>query len=220
MQDDRIASQAAGKGTTWLRDLLISPLIVAIASGLVILVAAYLIPKLLERGKQLSYSVEGPTPILSNVSITVNGLPTAALYTYRVRLWNSGDPSLDNLPVRLVFKEGTRDFRFFAVTHATTPEFEFGDIKESGSDRISKRFVYASLNSGYQDIITLATNEGPKLSVFANMGGLHLKESAERRPPKQGFLLLSAIGAAAALVGSTLAEAVRIAAGWVAKRGK
>ena len=160
----------------WLRDLLVIPLVI----GLLVAVFTYGLPKFLDKGKELSYSIDGPTAhlgtsSLSGITITVNGVPTSQLYGYRARIWNSGDLALKAVPVRFVFEDAPPGFRVFSVAHTTKPQFEFGTIKEESSDSLSRRFVYELLNPGNEDVVTFVANAAPSLVVFSNVEGVRLK---------------------------------------------
>jgi hypothetical protein len=175
----------------WLRDLLVIPLIVAI----VVAIFTYGFPKLIEKGKELSYTIDGPNAYLNqqaigNLSIAVNGVTTAKLFTYKVRLWNSGGVPLKDIPVRLVFGEPKSGFRMLGVTHSTTPKYEFAKIQEVGNDSTSTRYVYELLNPGNQDVITLVTNEDPILEFYSNVEGLRVKR-IEPQEPKGWLDILS-----------------------------
>jgi hypothetical protein len=129
---------AEGK-TKWARDLLVIPLVVALAGA----VFTYVIPKLSEKRSELSYSLDGPTSYVNqqavgNITIQVNGASTSRLFAYKVRLWNSGGLPLRDLPVRFTFEAQNESFLIFNVNHETTPRYEFGKIDEQGSDRSIK----------------------------------------------------------------------------------
>jgi hypothetical protein len=166
----------------WVRDLLIVPLVV----GLVVAFFTYVLPKLLDKGREISYSVEGPTESLNGpslgVSISVNGVPTGQLFSYRVRIWNSGGTSLRNVPIRIVFDRPAAGFRVFVVTHSTSPRYEFGAIREVGSDSTSRRFVYELLNPGNEDVVTVVANDDPQIEVYSNVAGVRFTRSEPAQP--------------------------------------
>lgn len=188
----------ADNKSKWLRDLLVIPLVV----GIIIAVISFGLPRLLDKGKELSYSIDGPTPSISrtglgDITITVNGVSTPQIYTYRIRLWNSGREPLTNLPVRLVFTTQDVEFRVFSIGHATVPKFEFGAIREDDIDNKSKRFVYELLNSDSQDIVTLVTNSPADLELYSNSEGMRLREDRLRTPSRW----ISIAGSAASVAG-------------------
>jgi len=161
--------------TTWKRDILLIPLII----GIVLAVVAYALPKFLDRGKRLSYTIDGPTAFVNTntagmVKIVVNGVETTNIFGYRVHLWNSGSVPLTAIPVRFVFEVTNTNFHVFNVSHTTTPRLEFGKIDENGSDASSKRFVYELLNPNDEDVLTFVTDVDASLSVFAKAEGLKM----------------------------------------------
>jgi hypothetical protein len=198
-----------GENSKWLRDLLVIPLVV----GVVIAAFTYGLPKILEKGKEISYTIDGPTAYLSqsaigNVAITVNGIPTSELFTYKVRVWNSGGVPITNIPIRLVFNADGSTFKIFNVAHATEPTYEFGGIQEQGSDTTSKRFVFGLLNPGNQDVITLVTNTGAPLQFYSNVEGVRIKQVGQQEP-RNWVSYLAPLAAIIGFVGSLLSELVK-----------
>src|SRR2546423_922934 len=130
----------ASVGSTWKRDIVLIPLVIGIVVGLVVWGASYFLPKLLEKGKRISYTIDGPTAYVnpsaaSSVKITVGGVETRNIYGYKVRLWNSGSVPVATLPVRFSFETSAPSFTVFNTTHDTIPKMEFGKIEEVESDR-------------------------------------------------------------------------------------
>ena len=163
------------KSKSWLT-LFIIPLVI----GLIIVLFTFVIPKLFEKGKKLSYSIDGPTAYfdansLGNIKVVVNDVSTTNLFGYKVRLWNSGGIPLKYLPIRFNFSQNKAGLVFFSITHSTKPSLEFGTIREEGSDDHSKRFVYDLLNPGDEDVVTFLLNESPKLDVYSKSEGLRLQ---------------------------------------------
>lgn len=156
----------------WKRDVLLVPIIV----GVVLSIAGYFVPKFFEKGKQISYSIEGPTAAFDFTSkLIVDGVDVANIYGYKVRVWNSGSAAVQALPVRFQFETQAPDFKIFNVTHETAPKIEFGSIDEKGGDAFSKRFIYQLLNASDQDVLTFSTNTSAPLSVYAKAEGLKLR---------------------------------------------
>lgn len=169
--------------SNWRRDILVIPLIV----GLLVAVGTYFLPKLFEKAKKLTYSIEGPTPYvnttaLPGVSINLNGVQVSSLYGYRIRLWNSGGASITKLPVQCRFSPTSADFKILNVKHETIPKQEFGKIDEEGSDDVSKRFVYELLNPNDEDTITLVTNQEVPLAFFSKAEGLQVDQQKTEEP--------------------------------------
>lgn len=193
----------ANKEAKRWQDLLIIPLIV----GLIVAFVQFGLPKFFEKNTQLSYSIEGPITYiepkaLGKSTVEVNGIPTSYLYAYKVRIWNSGDLPLRNLPIRFVFTV-EEDFKIFTVVHDTKPKYEFGGIQEQGSNAHSKRFIYSLLNPKDEDIVTFLTNHSASLSVYAKSEGLSVKWVKPREPTlwhKVGLVFAAVIASVLALL--------------------
>lgn len=206
----------ANASSTWKRDVLLIPLIVAVGSGLVIWAAGYFLPRLFEKGKRISYAIDGPTPYVNpsaanTVKITVGGVETSNIYGYKVHLWNSGSVALQNLAVRFAFESSAADFAVFNVTHETVPKEEFGKIEEIGSDKVSKRFVYELLNPKDEDTLTFLTNVAAKLSVFTKAENLKTEFIESKPQPSKWLSMSSWLGSVLALLGTVLAGLASLA---------
>jgi len=163
----------ADKDSSWLRDLFIIPMIV----GIIVALVTFVIPRLFNKDKELSYSVNLPTKYLDqdalgSLNIEINGVPVSALYDYKIKVWNSGDVPLKNIPIRIVFNSKEKDFQIFSVRHLTEPAYEFGKITEESIDNKSKRFIYELLNPGDKDEITFLCNKWALLTVHSKSEGL------------------------------------------------
>jgi hypothetical protein len=157
--------------------------------GIVPVLIAYILPKALERvpTREIRYSITGPTPCISyeaadNLSISVDGIPTTRLFSYRIVVWNSGNISLSNLPIRYSFSPKQEGFQIFKVIHQTTPVEEFGKVEptESGNPN-SKRFVYELLNPSEQDIVTIWTNQDAGFTLNTKSDGLRVVKEQEAK---------------------------------------
>jgi len=186
--------------SNWKRDVLLLPL----AVGIILAVAAYFLPKLFEKGKRISYTIDGPTAYVNpnavgTVKITVSGVETLNIYGYKVRLWNSGSVPLKTLAVQFAFASTATNFKVFNVTHDTNPKKEFGKIEESGSDAFSKRFVYELLNQKDEDVLTFLSNLDALLSVHAKAEDLKVQfveaksEAAQRKLDQYVLIMLGTL---------------------------
>jgi hypothetical protein len=189
----------------WKRDILIIPLII----GLLVAVFTFLLPKLLDKGKELSYTIDGPTSYVNqqavgNITITVNGVATSNLFAYKIRLWNTGGTALRDMAVRFSFSPKRQDFQIFNVSHETNPRFEFGKIEEAGSDATSKRFVYELLNAGDEDTVTLLVNDDAPLSLYAKAEGMKLTQVTQKVQTKWSYLVAGLVGPLGAIIISIL----------------
>jgi hypothetical protein len=173
--------------TEWWRLFIKHPVISTVIGGLIVAAMVYFVfPELSEKDtelKELSYSIEGPITHLEpdltgSLEVMINNILTSYLFAYRVRIWNSGEVPLKNLPIRFVFDTSEGDFKIFEVKHDTKPKYEFGKITEQDidedNDAYSKRFTYPLLNPKDEDIVTLWTNYPVSLSVYAKSEGLKL----------------------------------------------
>ena len=203
----------------WLRNLLVIPLVV----GLAIAVFTFLLPKLFADAKELSYTVEGPLELLDDrvagdVSIEVDGVPVLALVTYKARVWNSGDVTIDNIAVRLTFTPPDPAFRVLNIHHRTTPPAEVPWRKSFTEDPHSQRFVYEFLNPGNQDEVTVLANLALTMSLVANPPGVAVREveaefqlAREASLPEKFFALILGIASSSGAV-------VAVAYLWFMKR--
>jgi hypothetical protein len=169
----------------WWRDLLFIPLTV----GLIVAAFTFGLPRFLEKEKQITYEIDGPTIYLDkrsigNVSVVVNGVPASSLFSYKVRLWNSGDQPLKNLPVFVLFETELNDFKIFSVRHETNPLHEFGKIVQEDIDQKSKRFIFDLLNPKDQDTISFLTNSSVPLKLYSKLEGLKVKREKPEKTNK------------------------------------
>ena len=162
----------------WIRDILLIPIIV----GIVIAILSYGLPKFLERGKQITYEIEGPITYIDsnsqeigNIQIKVNDKEISSIFLYRISIKNNGDLPIKDLPIRFVFDSINQDFEIIAVNHTTNPSYEFGEIIEERIGNNSIRFTYALINPKDEDVVTLVVNKSPSLDVFAKAEGLRVK---------------------------------------------
>jgi len=202
----------------WTRDILLIPLIV----GLFIALFTYLLPRFFDKGKEISYTIEGPTSYVNQqaagaVTITVNGVTTPSLFAYKVRLWNSGSSPIKGLPVRFSFNPGGSGLQVFNVVHDTNPKVEFGKVEESGSDQNSKRFVYELLNPEDEDIITFLINTDAPLTINTKSEGLRVTNIAPNQPGNWSRILQ--IGVVLIALASFLASTFTLGLKYVADKG-
>jgi hypothetical protein len=159
----------------WARDFLLLPLIV----GLIVALVTFGLPRILGDKLELSYEIDGPTrylsdPAVRSMEVSVNGTPVEDIVSYRVKIWNSGGSPIRGLPVRIVLKGEESEISILAVSHNTTPAYEFGEILPLESASNSRRFKYELLNDGDQDIVTLIADVAVPVDVYAKAEGLKL----------------------------------------------
>jgi len=203
-----------------LRETLLIPIVV----GIVIALVTYLVPKTLEKGKRLSYTIDGPTTYitrqLQGVVVTVNGTTMPALFLTRVKIWNSGSESLPNLPVMIYYPSQDKDFKILSLAHETQPEREFGKIAEATPDFQSKEFTYQLLNPNDSDTIILLTNDSVQPSLYSKAEGLktRLVKSEQRANSPLwtvGAGLLGLLASFGSLLFSYYADKRRFAERWL-----
>ena len=189
----------------WIRDLLLIPLVV----GVIVAVFQFGLPLFFEKSNELSYSVDGPLrylddPAIGHVTVEINGVEVKNLTAYKVRLWNSGDIPLKQLPVRIAFDTNNANFEIFSVSHKTKPELEFGKVLEEKVSDTQRRFVYELLNPEDEDTLTLLANDEPPLNVYAKSENLGLRK-VEARTSEQGNRWFGWLGCVSAITGALLA---------------
>lgn len=190
----------------WWRDpKIIFPIIIIVLMIAGIFVQPFVSQKLSEKDKELSCSIEGPKCImnLEDRSLTLNtsgfstelidvakwssqrGLTlnisifsTSSLFEYNVRIWNSGDVPLKDLPICFVFDTSESDFKIFSATWKTNLEYEFGEIEVQGINAYTKRFIYSLLNPNDEVTHTFKTSCSASLNVFAKTEGVSLRCSS------------------------------------------
>ena len=190
-----------------VRNLIVYPLLV----GAVVAVFAFLLPILFQDEKRLSYTIDGPLPYVmlsinsggkEEIKVVVEGEELSNPTGYAVRLWNSGDVPISNLPVQLVFDDDKDAFRIVYVGHTTKP-VEFS-VKEEEIDAFSARFTYEFLNPGDEDLVNVLTDQDPNLQVIVRAEGLSVEREdapmAEVRDLWVFPAILSALGALLAMV--------------------
>ena len=160
-------------GAKWWAGVLFVPIVV----GIVLAIVTYVLPKLFEPKNELSYTIETPQSI-EGLKLNIENVPVAALYVYKVRLWNSGGNALKSLPVLFRFDSSPSDFKILNASHTTKPAYQFGDIQEEQPDQVSRKYTYSLLNKDDEDKLTFLTNRTGNVSVFAKSESLSVKPVA------------------------------------------
>lgn len=88
--------------------------------------------------KELSYIIEPADVILKNPSInkvviTVNDVPVKEVFSHRIKIWNSGNLPIKDVPFTFSFpidKEDDFDFKILNLSFSTIPRIEFGKVEE------------------------------------------------------------------------------------------
>ena len=178
------------KAQKWFRDLLVLPIVVA----LVAVGATYVLPRLFSDQVELSYSLNGPTPAFIGLQpgmvLRIDNVGSfKQLYRYRITIWNSGDEVLKEVPVSIVF-DGSQSL--VSIDHATIPEYEFGQIRQEQVDSTQVRFIYALLNPGDRDEISVLATSERQASLFSKAHGMQLlRVEADQTAGWVNYLMVS-----------------------------
>lgn len=135
---------------------------------------------------ELSYQMESPTPYLDDpalgqVEIRVDGQPLEGLVAHRVRIWNSGNRPIKDVPVRLVLGRSDKNIVIFGVHHQTDPPCEFGEVAESIVEQNSRRFRYSLLNPGDSDSVTVLANRVCPIELFTKAEGMSVRRVTDEK---------------------------------------
>lgn len=100
------------------------------------------------------------------------------------------------------------DFQIFSLDHNTKSEYEFGEISELSSEKMSKRFEYSLLNAGDQDTVTILTNDVSEIGFFAKAEGLKIVEQKPGEVPFDWIKwpAIAALAAGASILAEMLQE--------------
>jgi hypothetical protein len=195
--------------SNWKRDLLVVPLIV----GLIIAMATYLLPKLFEKGKELSYSIESPTSIIDRAAfpemlIQINGETIQNVYAIKVKVWNSGKDPIKNIPVRIYLNPNGGTFRILSIKHETSPNKEFGEIKLTEEDSVSRRFIYDLLNPNDEDVLTFLVDGLPNIEVYSKLEGLKVEKIETDKKSTWWAIGLSIVGGIIGILASSITSII------------
>jgi len=195
------------KRLSWVRDYFILPLLV----GLIIFSITNIIPIINAPKKEISYSIFPPEKLIDfgqfqDLDIQVNNESVLALSSARIRVWNSGNTSLRNVSVLVVFEEKLTNINVFGVYHSTVPEKEFGRIVQNQDDEYSLRFTYELLNPKDSDTITIISQNQSAFSFYAKQEELNVRlvDPSETSLPDYLPFFLAGMGIIASLLSSSL----------------
>ena len=145
-------------------------------------VGPIIVHKYLEKDTDLSCSIEGLKCIMNpedrSLTLNTSGFSTSSLFEYNVRIWNSGDVPLKDLPICFVFDTSESDFKIFNATWETNLEYEFGEIEVQDINAYTKSFIYSLLNPNDEVTHTFKTSCSASLNVFAKTEGVSLRCSS------------------------------------------
>ena len=178
----------------WLRDLLIIPIIV----GIIVAVFQFVLPELIENDLELSYLQEEEKlhfdkSTVGNAKLEINDIETSYLYSKSIRVWNSGEIPIKNLPIKYVFETSDPTFEIFVVTHNTKPKYEFGNISLTEKDLYSEKYVYELLNPGDEFTISFLTNGEAPQSIYTKAEGLNVKKVSPTQEEKAPLSIFTSV---------------------------
>jgi len=149
---------------------------------LVVAIGTIFLAKHFEKGIELSYSIDEPTVVLNEsllgeLPVIINDVSAKKVYLFKVRIWNSGEGPIKNIPIQLTFDNLGQGFTILNISHNTTPKYLFGKLDDSTivdkpNGNLSLLFTYELLNSGDEDVITLLANGNATVDAFARGEGL------------------------------------------------
>lgn len=195
---------------SWKRDILAIPLII----GLAVALFTFVLPRVFRDKMEISYAVDSPwsyldDPMIGQVTVHVNGVLVSDLVAQKVRIWNSGDVPLEQLPIRFVFSTFDTSFAILSLSHLTTPRHEFGSITESESDQFSRRLIYELLNPGDEDFVTFLVNTDASLQVYSKAAGLSVRSVEPRPSPRSLRDMFAGVSTIASILAALLALVLR-----------
>jgi len=164
--------------------LLVLPSVVSLAA----VVVAFALPRSFPEKKELSHTIQGPVTFKAAPEfgkVAVGGVEVSSFSIYRVWFWNSGDLPLKDIPVSFVFDDILGNFQVESVYYATTPSYEFGDVRSEKVSSTHVRFVCQLLNRGDEVLVTFITKGKSELVVESKLEGmeevaLHPEEESRR----------------------------------------
>jgi len=134
-------------------------------------------PEIFGLDKELSYTIYPPKiqrsgTIVAPTNPLTQGFGGGSWYENQIRIWNSGNNTLQNLPVRFYFESKSKDIRITNSHYSTKPEHEFGVIEKEQIDDKSERYTYHFLKKGNEIRLTFNTNEVAEAKVECNVDGV------------------------------------------------
>ncbi|MEQ8638437.1 hypothetical protein [Gimesia maris] len=139
--------------------------------------------------KEISYVIE-PTdvflknPLTNKVEITVNGIPVKEVFSHRIKILNSGDLPVTDVPFTFSFpidKKVNTDFKIINLSYSTIPRMEFGKIEEvkKGDDAMGMKV--ALLNPGDEINVSIITNQDIQPEVYSKAEGVFVYKGTNSR---------------------------------------
>lgn len=155
---------------------LVSGLLIALVSG----AAGFFYSNYTREHKELSYEIDGPINYLDertieNITVEVDNQPVPRLIGYNIKVRNSGNTALKDLPVRIVFTSDDPDFKVLKLV-PQSPSLTPIDPTLSLGDGATIDYRVDLLNKDESISITALINNSAQVEVFAKSENLELKE--------------------------------------------
>lgn len=134
--------------------------------------------------KSLSYVIERVDKFFDKnetdlVEVSVNGTPVKEVFCHRVKIWNSGNLPIKNIPLTFIFlpdSQNIKDFKLLSLNYDTIPEYEFGKISELKRENMKARLIVDLLNPGDSVDFQLLTNQMAPLSFYSKSEGVSVEQ--------------------------------------------
>lgn len=161
----------------WFKNYILGPLIV----GVLLSFIPILYLEMSHDDRELSYSIEESEvhmrqTVTGASDKTTDANSSSYLANYQVRIWNSGDLPLKNVPVSLVFENVSNDFDVLSESHNTKPIYEFGEINKESPQQNIVRFKYDLLNPKDEDNVNIRVKGHATLQVHSKIEGTTVKK--------------------------------------------
>lgn len=134
--------------------------------------------------KEISYIIE-PTdvflknPTTNKVEITVNGIPVQEVYSHRIKIQNSGDLPIRDIPFTFSFpldEKDKEDFKIINLSYSTIPRKEFGKIEEVKKGEDAMGMKVELLNPGDEINVSIITNQKIQPAVYSKAEGVFIQQ--------------------------------------------
>lgn len=98
--------------------------------------------------------------------IQANGISVPSLTTVRLRIHNTSDKVVNDIPIHVQLVESSEDFALLALGHNPNPEIAFGTIRTEKRDEKSLVFTYEVLKPKEQDEVLFVVTCPPEVKLY------------------------------------------------------
>jgi len=161
------------------------------------------------KNKELSYTIEPAdvflkNPTINKVEITVNGVPVKEVFSHRMKIWNSGNLPIKDVPFTFSFpidKENDSEFKILNLSYSTIPRKEFGKVEEEKKSGAEMGMRIGLLNPGDEIIVSIITNQNIQPRFYSKSEGVAVVQGSNSKEKTYYFILcLTGITITACLV--------------------